>query len=46
LHVADFERPDGSKVAARPVLDNNNFRANTLATVAAGTHAPGVNSHE
>jgi hypothetical protein len=46
LHVADFERPDGSKVAARPVLDNNNFRANTLATVAAGTHAPGANSHE
>jgi hypothetical protein len=46
LHVSDFERPDGSKVPARPVLDNNNFRANTLAAVATGTHAPGANGHE
>ena len=31
LHVVDFEQPDGVKVAARPVLENNNFRANSPA---------------
>jgi hypothetical protein len=25
LHVADFEQPDGTKVAAHPVLENNNL---------------------
>ncbi len=35
LHVADFERPDGVKVTAHPVLENNNFRA-ASPTVAAG----------
>jgi len=31
LHVVDFEQPDGVKVAAHPVLENNNFRANSPA---------------
>jgi parallel beta-helix repeat protein len=29
LHVADFQTPDGAKVAARPFLDNNNFKADS-----------------
>jgi parallel beta-helix repeat protein len=39
LHVTDFEPPDGARVSAHPVLENNNFRANSTA-VAAG-EAPG-----
>jgi nitrous oxidase accessory protein NosD len=35
LHVVDFQRPDGVRVPAHPVLENNNFRANSTA-VAAG----------
>jgi hypothetical protein len=35
LHVVDFERPDGVRVPAHPVLENNNFRAESTA-VAAG----------
>ena len=35
LHVVDFARPDGVKVMAHPVLENNNFPAETTA-VAAG----------
>ena len=35
LHVTDFEPPDGARVSAHPVLENNNFRANSTA-VAAG----------
>jgi parallel beta helix pectate lyase-like protein len=35
LHVVDFEQPDGVKVMAHPVLENNNFSANSPA-VAAG----------
>jgi len=35
LHVVDFEQPDGGKVVAHPVLENNNFSANSPA-VAAG----------
>ena len=29
LHVADFQTPDGAKVAAHPFLDNNNFKADS-----------------
>jgi len=35
LHVSDFEQPDGTKTAAHPLLENNNFRAGVPA-VAAG----------
>jgi len=31
LHVVDFEQPDGTKVASHPVLENNNFRADSPA---------------
>jgi len=31
LHVTDFEPPDGARVSAHPVLENNNFRANSTA---------------
>ncbi|HEX4389466.1 MAG TPA: right-handed parallel beta-helix repeat-containing protein [Steroidobacteraceae bacterium] len=35
LHVTDFQQPDGRKVASRPFLENNNFRAESTA-VASG----------
>ncbi|HSY06826.1 MAG TPA: right-handed parallel beta-helix repeat-containing protein [Steroidobacteraceae bacterium] len=38
LHVSDFQRPDGTRVAAHPFLEGNNFRADS--TVAA--HNPHV----
>ena len=31
LHVADFVQPDGVKVTAHPILENNNFRADSAA---------------
>jgi len=30
LHVADFQQPGGQNVRARPVLEGNNFRADTV----------------
>ena len=38
LHVADFQTPDGAKIAAHPFLDNNNFKADSaaMASSAAG----------
>jgi len=35
LHVIDFEPPDGAKVLAQPVLENNNFRADSPAVAGA-----------
>jgi parallel beta-helix repeat protein len=44
LHVTDFQQPDGSKVASRPFLENNNFRANETAVASgaapAAVHQP------
>jgi hypothetical protein len=37
LHVADFDQPDGARVAAHPTLENNNFRANSPAVAAGET---------
>jgi nitrous oxidase accessory protein NosD len=30
LHVTDFEQPDGTRVAAHPFLEGNNFRAESM----------------
>lgn len=30
LHTSEYQRPDGSKVPAHPLLDGNNFRADTI----------------
>jgi len=44
LHVVDFTQPDGTKVASRPFLENNNFRAESTAVAAgearAAVHQP------
>jgi parallel beta-helix repeat protein len=38
LHVTDFEPPDGTRVSSHPVLENNNFRANSTAVAAGEVH--------
>jgi parallel beta-helix repeat protein len=44
LHVVDFTKPDGTKVASRPFLENNNFHAESTAIASgearAAVHQP------